>query len=344
MIFLETEESALQHEVLNKCAVFAPDGEVKRAGWARKPVFEYNKEASRTNGKHGERDCYFVNSGEASLFLSVENYGLEFSVHIAVADLKRGGVISDCILKKWNLIKNELPYDSDNGEFLYSDKRLQLQLTHTPQGRIIKGDFIDFANSVNLYFNLTLKNIMGDTLQVLAPFERNRRYFYLKSFAPKFVAGGIIRVGGMEYSLNENTCRAYFDSTRFFKPFRHKYFRLSADSPVNGRRVSLCLASRIGDNRYGNENCFFTDGALHKLAGVAMKGNKRLDRPFFFNTADRALDVTFKPFTVGGKAMAAAMLDTTVIFGKLYGKIHHRELREPLVIDNMPAHLIFSEL
>jgi len=334
----------LQHEVLNKCAVFAPDGEVKRAGWARKPVFEYNKEASRTNGKHGERDCYFVNSGEASLFLSVENYGLEFSVHIAVADLKRGGVISDCILKKWNLIKNELPYDSDNGEFLYSDKRLQLQLTHTPQGRIIKGDFIDFANSVNLYFNLTLKNIMGDTLQVLAPFERNRRYFYLKSFAPKFVAGGIIRVGGMEYSLNENTCRAYFDSTRFFKPFRHKYFRLSADSPVNGRRVSLCLASRIGDNRYGNENCFFTDGALHKLAGVAMKGNKRLDRPFFFNTADRALDVTFKPFTVGGKAMAAAMLDTTVIFGKLYGEIHHRELREPLVIDNMPAHLIFSEL
>ena len=334
----------MQHEVLNKCAVFAPDGEVKRAGWARKPVFEYNKEASRTNGKHGERDCYFVNSGEASLFLSVENYGLEFSVHIAVADLKRGGVISDCILKKWNLIKNELPYDSDNGEFLYSDKRLQLQLTHTPQGRIIKGDFIDFANSVNLYFNLTLKNIMGDTLQVLAPFERNRRYFYLKSFAPKFVAGGIIRVGGMEYSLNENTCRAYFDSTRFFKPFRHKYFRLSADSPVNGRRVSLCLASRIGDNRYGNENCFFTDGALHKLAGVAMKGNKRLDRPFFFNTADRALDVTFKPFTVGGKAMAAAMLDTTVIFGKLYGEIHHRELREPLVIDNMPAHLIFSEL
>ena len=334
----------MQHEVLNKCPVFAPDGEVKRAGWARKPVFQYNKEASRTNGKHGERDCYFVNNGEVSLFLSVENYGLEFSVHIAVADLKRGGVISDCILKKWNLIKNELPYDSDNGEFLYSDKRLQLQLTNTPTGRILKGDFIDFANSINLYFNLTLKKNMGDTLQVLAPFERNRRYFYLKSFAPKFVAGGIIRVGGMEYSLSEHTCRAYFDSTRFSKSFRHKYFRLSADYPVDGKRVSLCLASRIGDNRYGNENCFFTDGALHKLAGVAMKGNKRLDRPFFFSTADRTLDLTFKPYTVGGKAMAAAMLDTTVIFGRLYGELRHRDIKEPLVLDHMQAHLIFSEL
>lgn len=334
----------MQHEILTNCAVFAPDGEVKRGGWARKPLFRYNKEASKTNGRHGERDCYFVNNGEVSLYLSVENYGLEFSVHIAVADLKRGGVISDCIFKKWNIIKHALPYDSDNGEFLYSDKRLQLQLTHTPTGRILKGDFIDFANSINLYFNLSLKNNMGDTLQVLAPFERNRKYFYLKSFAPKFVASGIIRVGGIEYSLNENTSRAYFDSTRFSKPFRHKYFRLSADSPVDGRRVSLCLASRIGDNRLGNENCFFTDGALHKLGSVVIKGNKRLDRPFFFTTADKALDVTFKPFTVGGASMSAAMLSTTVIFGRLYGEIRHNDLKTPLTVDNMQAHLIFTEL
>ncbi|MEE1104701.1 MAG: DUF2804 family protein, partial [Ruminococcus sp.] len=181
-------------------------------------------------------------------------------------------------------------------------------------------------------------------LHVLAPFERNRKFFYLKSFAPKFVASGIIRVGGMEYSLNENTSRAYFDSTRFSKPFRHKYFRLSADYPLDGRRVSLCLASRIGDNRYGNENCFFTDGALHKLAGVVMKGNKRLDRPFFFTTTDKLLDVTFKPFTVGGASMAAAMLNTTVIFGRLYGEIRHKDIPTPLIVDNMQAHLIFSEL
>ena len=119
---------------------------------------------------------------------------------------------------------------------------------------------------------------------------------------------------------------------------------MRADSPVDGRRVSLCLASRIGDNRLGNENCFFTDGTLHKLGSVVIKGNKRLDRPFFFTTADKALDVTFKPFTVGGASMAAAMLSTTVIFGRLYGEIRHNDLKTPLTVDNMQAHLIFTEL
>lgn len=109
-----------------------PTAKSSAAVGQEKPLFRYNKEASKTNGRHGERDCYFVNNGEVSLYLSVENYGLEFSVHIAVADLKRGGVISDCIFKKWNIIKHALPYDSDNGEFLYSDKRLRCS-SRTPR-------------------------------------------------------------------------------------------------------------------------------------------------------------------------------------------------------------------
>ena len=332
----------LQHEITHICNVFEENGEVMNAGWSRQPVFTYNEPMSKMSGKHGERDCYFVNNGEVSLYLSVENIGLEFAVKIAVADLKRGGVISAFVVKKINLIKNELPTESDKGEFLYSDKRLQLQLTNTPQGRILKGDFIDFANIRNLYFNLVLKKNMGDSLNVLAPFERNRKYFYLKRFVPKFVASGVIRVGGLEYRLSETDGRAYFDWTRFCKPLHHDYQRLSADCVIDGRRVSLCLASRVGDNRFGNENCFFVDGRLHKLDSMAVRGNPaRLDRPFFFRSSSEA-DITFKPFTVGGEAMAAEMSASTVIFGRLYGEIDSRELSSPLVLDNTQAHLVFS--
>ena len=42
--------------------------------------------------------------------------------------------------------------------------------------------------------------------------------------------------------------------------------------------------------------------------------------------------------------MAAAMLNTTVIFGRLYGEIRHKNIPTPLIVDNMQAHLIFSEL
>ena len=334
----------MQREITNECHVFEKDGEVKSAGWARKSVFLYNEAESKTHGKHSERDCYFINNGEVSLYLSVENLGLEFAIKIAVADLKRGGVISDFVVKKLNLIKNELPEAGDNGEFLYSDKRVQLQLTNTPQGRFIKCDFIDFAGIKNLYVNLVLKKNLGESLNELAPFERNRKYFYLKRFVPKFVAGGVIRVGGMEYSLNENTGRAYFDWTRFSKPRHHHYQRLSADCLMGNTRFSLCLASRVGDNRFGNENCFFTDGQLHKLANISVKGSgKRLDRPVFFRGGTTAVDITFKPFTVGGSVMSANMDKTTVIFGRLFGTLNHFDLGVPFPVDNAQAHLVLTE-
>ena len=81
----------MQYEITEKHNVFEENGEVMCAGWARTPVFEYNSEQSKTSGKHSERDCYFISNTEVSLYLSVENLGMEFAVKIAVADLKRGG-------------------------------------------------------------------------------------------------------------------------------------------------------------------------------------------------------------------------------------------------------------
>ena len=334
----------MQREIKEKHNVFDENGEVVCAGWARSPVFEYNCEQSKMHGKHSERDCYFINNGEVSLYLSVENSGFEFAIKIAVADLKKGGVISDCVIKKFMFFKNELPEAGNKGELFYSDKRIQLQLTNTNDGRFLKCDFIDFGGLKNLYFNINLKKVNGESLNELAPFERDRKYFYLKRFVPKFIANGIIRVGGLEYSLNEINSFAYFDWTRFSKPRKHNYQSLSADCIIDDKRFSLCLASRIGDNRFGNENCFFIDGKLEKLSRINVKGsNGRFDRPFYFKAGYSAVDITFKPFTVKGKPMTAVMDKTTIVFGRLYGEIKRIDYENPVVLDNAQAHMIFSE-
>lgn len=334
----------MQREITEKHNIFEQDGKVMCAGWSKNPVFEYNKEESRTNGKHGERDCYFISSDEVCLYLSVENLGNEFLVKIAVADLKRGGVISDCVVKKRFFTKIDLPELGSNGEFLFTDKQIQLQMTNTVDKRLLKCDFIDFSGNKNLYFSISLSKLDGESLYELAPFERDRRYFYYKQFMPKFLASGIIRVGGLEYSLEETNSRAYFDFTRFSKPRKHNYQRLSADCIIDGKRFSLCLASRVGDNRYGNENCFIVNGRLAKLSQINVKStNGRLDRPWYFKGGISALDISFKPFTVKGEPMAAQMGKTTVIFGMLLGSIKHIDCDSPIVLDNAHAHMILTE-
>ena len=148
----------------------------------------------------------------------------------------------------------------------------------------------------------------------------------------------------MEYSLNETTTNAYFDWTRFSKPRKHNYQRLSSDCFIDGKRFSLCLASRVGDNRYGNENCFFTDGHLVKLSQINVKSTGgKLDRPWYFKAGYSAVDITFKPFTVKGEAMAAYMDKTTVIFGRLYGELKRVDMDKPLALDNSQAHIILTE-
>lgn len=334
----------MQREITEKQKIFEYDGRVMCAGWSRKPVFEYNKEQSKTSGKHGERDCYFISSDAVALYLSVENLGNEFIVKIAVADLKRGGVISDCVVKKSFFNKIDLPESGSNGELLFTDKKIQLQMTNTINKRLIKCDFIDFSNNKNLYFNISLTKLDGESLFEIAPFERDRRYFYYKQFMPKFLAHGVIRVGGLEYSLEETNSRAYFDFTRFSKPRKHNYQRLSADCIIDGKRFSLCLASRVGDNRYGNENCFIVNGKVEKLSQINVKStNGRLDRPWYFKGGISALDISFKPFTVRGEAMAAQMGKTTVVFGRLLGSIKHIDFDNTIVLDNAHAHMILTE-
>lgn len=334
----------MQREITEKHNIFEQDGKVMCAGWSKNPVFEYNKEESRTNGKHGERDCYFISSEDVSLYLSVENLGKEFMVKIAVADLKKGGVISDCIIKKRFFTKIDLPESGSNGELLFTDKQIQLKMTNTVDKRLLKCDFIDFGGNKNLYFCINLSKLEGESLYELAPFERDRRYFYYKQFMPKFLASGIIRVGGLEYSLKETNSRAYFDFTRFSKPRKHSYQRLSADCIIDGKRFSLCLASRVGDNRYGNENCFIVNGRLAKLSQINVKStNGRLDRPWYFKGGISALDISFKPFKVKGEPMAAQMGKTTVIFGRLLGSIKHIDCDNPIILDNAHAHMILTE-
>ena len=337
--FLRFWSDRMQKEFTESCSVFESDGMVRNAGWAKKQVFRYDP-----SSRHSQRDTYYVSSSECAMYLSIENLGAAFGVKIALADLKRGGVVCDSIIKKHKIIKKPLPDSADGGEFEYEDKWLKLKISDEAEGKNLKCVFYQFGSLDMLSFDIFLLKNNSDVLDQLAPFERNRKYYYLKRFMPCYQAQGFIKAGSMVYKLGADSARAYFDRTRFRKPRLHNYQRLSSDCVIGRKRFTICLASRVGDNRYGNENCYFVDGNLHKLSQIAVKGTpKRIDRPVFFHDKERNVDISFKPFTVSGKAMVADMGKTAVVFGRLYGTIKQDEQDKPLVLDNAVAHLIFTE-
>ncbi|WP_405352733.1 DUF2804 family protein [Ruminococcus sp.] len=334
----------MQYEYTEPQKIFEENGEVMCAGWAKKPCFIYNNEQSRQAKHIKESVSYFLSTGEVSLFIGMENSGLDFYIKIALANLKNGNVISDYAYKKQLLGKTELLENKENGQIVFSDKRIEFAIVKVKNERTIKCNFFDFGDKADLSFEFNIDSKSGDILEQVAPFERDRKYFYYKRFMPVFSATGSIKVGKSEYNLKPENSSVYIDSTSYSKPRLHSYQRLSADYMRGDNRFSLCLASRIGDNRNGSENSFFLNGEMNKLYKIEVKNNDgRIDRPWYFKGGIEAVDITFKPNKINDKAMVTQMGNTSVTFGVLFGKLKRYDYDAPLVLDNIPAHMVFSE-
>lgn len=153
----------------------------------------------------------------------------------------------------------------------FSDKRIEFAVVKVKNERTVKCNFYDFGGKADLSFEFNIDDKSGDILDQVAPFERDRKYFYFKRFMPVFSASGTIKVGKSQYTLKEENTSVYIDSTYYSKPRLHSYQRLTADYMRGENRFSLNLASRVGDNRNGSENSFFLNGELHKLYKIEVK-------------------------------------------------------------------------
>ena len=329
------------HNIKN---IFDEKGEVTFGGWSRASLFNYNKEVYQPQNKLVEKDSYFISNDSMGLYISVETVSNELTIKLAMVDYDNGEILRDYINKKiWLDDLQKLPESGSLGEFSYSDKKIALTLTNTVEGRYIKCDFIDFSDFKNLFVKVLVKKTDGDSMNTVAPFDDNPKCFYAKRFMPKFTASGVVRLGGTDYSLDDENSCVYFDWARFVLPRRQFYQVMAASLVVDGHRFSINLASKIGNNKKGSENCYFIDNKLHKVGRLKVSGNdKDTESDWLFRTAGGALDLRFKPEKIDGKALSCKCDKTTIIFGKLYGIIEDED--GTLELDGERAHMILGNM
>lgn len=335
----------MQREITAEQKIFDENGTVSIAGWSRADILEYNRNESKISGRHKGIDSYYIGNKEITLYISIESHRKEMRINTTIADIRRGGIISNTAEKRNAIRRVRIDNIDEESTTEYIDNGTIIKISRS-KGRVeLIGEYEAFGGKQSLEYKIELNEICGDSLNQISPFERDRRYFYMKRFSPKYTASGIIKLGQHEYELSERSTCGYSDYTRLAKPRKHQYQRLTTDSIINGKRVTICLANRVGDNRYGNENSFFINGKITKLSQINVKSSGgRLDRPWYFRAGISAVDITFKPYTVKGEAMIGNMEQSKIIYGKLYGQIKHSDYAEPIILDNAQAHMILSEI
>lgn len=333
----------MQQLVENKKNVFNEDGELTFGGWSKSPLFEYNKENHPASNKITEYDSYFISNSEMAFYLSYEITGIDLSIKTILADYKTGEILKDSISKRMLLDPVTIPNQDSVGEFNYKDKRIALTVTNTIDGKYLKCDFIDFANIKNLFVKLFLKNGGRDSMNMVSPFDKNKTCFYYKRFVEDYIASGVVRFGGVDYDVTEENSLVYFAKCRYLLSRHRKFQSLSGSTDIGGHKLTINLASKVGSNRSGSENCYFVDGKLIKIGRTKVVGDdKSVTGNWDFSTADESLNIKFSPIKTENGYLGCKCDKVTFVVGKLNGTLETDEFR--INLKDKLFHMIFTTL
>ncbi len=332
----------MQNEIKTETAVFDESGFVKNPGWSRLPLFTFDKSLCKNRLSLCERDSYLIANEEVSIYLSIADMGINSEVTAVVADHVRGTIDARTLKKYMSFGRHDMPSSSKNGDVTFTDARVGMNFSNTALKRYIRCEFVNFCKDKNLYINVTLEDTIDESLNVLIPTKHNKRGFFLKRFMPSMSVSGVVRCGGAEYNLKAETTTAFLDWQRFSINDKAYYHALYADSVIDNRKFSLCLAGGLGDPAQGSENCYFLDGVVHKFASVKAEGSEeRPDKPWRFTAGSNAMEIVFRPEIKAGRLMSQKCGNKNIIFGKLYGNIKQIGT-EKITLDAVPAHLEFT--
>lgn len=333
----------MQQIIDNTKKIFNENGEVTFGGWSKSPLFEYNKENHPAENKITENDTYFISNGDMAFYLSVEITGTDLAIRLILADYKTGEIVKDSISKLMLLEQLKLPVSENVGEFSYTDKKIALTVTNTIDGKYLKCDFIDFGNIKNLFVKLFLKNYNGDSMNMVSSFDKNKQNFYFKKFDDNYKASGVVRFGGFDYDITEENSLIYFTKSKYLLSRKRKFQMLCGCADIGGHKLSLNLASKVGNNRSGSENSYFVDNKLIKIGRTKVSGDdKNPVSGWKFSTDDNSLELSFTPSKVDGSLLSVKCDKLTVVFGTLNGFLETEQFR--INLKNKSFHMLFTTL
>jgi hypothetical protein len=96
--FKDWKEKSKQIEYTEKTPLLSPDGKLLAKGWARRNVFEYNRDYVKKGIiSRKEWDFYTITDGRMQLLVSFANINIGGYVGCKLTDLQTGEIIADAV-------------------------------------------------------------------------------------------------------------------------------------------------------------------------------------------------------------------------------------------------------
>jgi len=165
-----------------------------------------------------------------------------------------------------------------------------------------------------------------------------RGWVYTQKTSPLSIKGSLTTPSGTK-DLSSPACRALSDWTcGFMRRETCWNWASTAFTLGDGRSLGMNFSCGVNETSF-TENAFWIDGSMTKVDTVDFSFDKdNLDSPWHILSADKKVDLVFKPEAQRGENVNALIIKSkfTQLFGIFEGKLVTKE-GEVIAVDNCPG-------
>ena len=299
--FLNWKEPSLQTEYSNDVPLLAEDGTLLAKGWARKNVFQYDRNRVKHVMRRKEWDFYQISNGRLMLQISFANISLGGYASVVLVDLKEGKtLISDMAPFVGGKDKYILPAKGDAPNYVnFRVGKAVFEANTGAERRTLR-----YTNG-NICAEIAMDIMPGlENITTVLPFKSYPDRYFMTTKQNCMPCEGFITDGATRWSFEKADSFCILDWGRVCTPYSLVWYWGNGSGWIQGKDGKKHLFGfeitwGIGDESNATETCLFYDGKAHKIGAVDVKDFPKPDRymkPWHFLSEDGRFNLTMEPF------------------------------------------------
>ena len=310
------------HEVTERQHLLGADGKIAEPGWARRPVWEYDRSRITAPAfRIKEWDYYLVMNEDYGAAFTLSDNGYIGLQSVSLLNFKEGWEHTETILTALPMGRMKMPASSEKGTVQYRDKRLRMEFRVEDGKRTISCDFKEFYMGKPFYCEIALDQPEMDSITMATPWA-GRKAFYYNRKINCMPAEGYLSWDEKTYWFTPEKDYGTLDWGRGVWTYDNTWYWGSGNADIDGHAFGFNIGCGFGDTSAASENMLFYDGKCHKLDRVEfLIPGGDIMQPWKFTETNHRFEMDFMPIFDHRTDISALIIsqDAHQVFGRLCG-------------------------
>ena len=293
----------MEHEVKRQQDLLNDQGMIAEPGWARSPVWRYNRENIKAPWfRRKEWDYYLITNDKFAFAFTISDLGYAGLISVSFIDFVNVREETKTIIEPIPRGKKYgLGVSSGEGFAEIKHKQVCMRFDKHRDRRTIQCKWKNFLNGEDLLAKIELSQPEMDSMCIATPWKEKKTAFYYNQKINCMPANGKVTIGSIDYIMYNESSFAVLDWGRGVWTYDNTWYWGTGSGLLDGVVFGFNLGYGFSDRSSASENVLFYDHKVHKLEGVTFiipkdkEGNNQYTKPWKITSSNQQFEGIFEP-------------------------------------------------